>query len=75
MNTSRKWKQNSRRSMMTSSLSWTRTSSHQPDGLLEPKVIQFEQVDFEQVAEKRPACDVAKNDTNLVKQSVVSKNT
>ena len=37
------------------------------------EVIQFEQVDFEQVAEKRQACDV--NDTNLSKQSGVSKNT
>ena len=27
--------------------------------------------DFEQVAEKRQACDVAKNDTNLAKQSAV----
>ena len=36
-NTSRKWKLNSRRSVMTSSLSWTRASSHQPDGLQEPK--------------------------------------
>ena len=35
----------------------------------------FEQVDFEQVAEKRQACDAAKNDTNLAKQSGVSKNT
>ena len=38
-NTSRKWKLNSRRSVMTSSLSWTRTSAHQPDGLQEPKDI------------------------------------
>ena len=38
-NTSRKWKLNSRRTVMTSSLSWTRTSSHQPDGLQEPKDI------------------------------------
>ena len=38
-NTSRKWKLNSTRSVMTSSLSWTRTSSHQPDGLQEPKDI------------------------------------
>ena len=30
---------------------------------------------FEQVAEKRQACDVAKNDTNLAKQGGVSKNT
>ena len=37
-------------------------------------MIQIEQVDFEQVAEKRQACDVAKNDTNLAKQSGVSKN-
>ena len=52
--TSRKWKLNSRRSMMASSLSWTRTSSHRPDGLQKPKditkdaqeVIQLEQVDL-----------------------------
>ena len=31
---------------MTSSFSWTRTSSHRPDGLQEPEIIQFEQVDF-----------------------------
>ena len=37
--TSRKWKLNSRKSVMTSSLSWTRTSAHQPDGLQEPKDI------------------------------------
>ena len=39
------------------------------------ELIQFERVDLEQVAEKRQACDVAKNDTNLAKQSDVSKNT
>ena len=38
-------------------------------------MIQFERVDHEQVAEKRQACDVAKNDANLAKQSGVSKNT
>ena len=38
------------------------------------EIIQFERVDFEQVAEKR-ACDVAKNDANLAKQSDMSKNT
>ena len=35
----------------------------------------FERVDHEQVAEKRKACDVAKNDANLAKQSDMSKNT
>ena len=34
--------------------------------------IQSEQGDFEQVAEKRQACDVANKDTNLAKQSGVS---
>ena len=38
------------------------------------EVIQFERVDFEQVAEKRQACNVSKNDANLAKQSV-TKNT
>ena len=38
-------------------------------------VIQFEQVDFEQVAEKQQAALQAINDTNLAKQSGVSKNT
>ena len=37
--TSQKWKLNSRRSVMTSSLSRTRTSSHRPEGLQEPKAI------------------------------------
>ena len=37
--TPRKWKLNFRRSVTTSSLSWTRTSSHLPDGLQEPKDI------------------------------------
>ena len=68
---------NSRRCVMASSLSWTRTSSHRPEGLQEPKAIsedaqetiQKEQVDHEQVAEKRRACDVAKIDTNFAKQS------
>ena len=36
---------------------------------------QFDQVDFEQIAEKRQAASQAKNDTNLSKQSGVSKNT
>ena len=52
---------------MTSSLSWTRTSSHRPEGLQEPKAIDKRASRFEQVAEKRQACDVAKNDTNLQK--------
>ena len=38
-NTSLKWKLNSRRSVMTSPLSWTRTSSHRPEGLQDPKAI------------------------------------
>ena len=38
-------------------------------------IIQFEQVDFEQVAETRQAALQAKNDTNLAKHSGVSKNT
>ena len=38
-NTSRKWKLNSRRSMMASSLSWTRTAPHRPDVFQEPKAI------------------------------------
>ena len=38
------------------------------------EIIQFERVDHELVAEKRQACDVAKNDTNLAKQSVVQHN-
>ena len=67
-NTSRKWKLNSRRSVTTSSLSWTRTSSAQ-------EIILFERVDHEQVAEKRQTASQTKNDTNLAKQSDVSKNT
>ena len=63
-NTSRKWK-----------LNWTDYRSRRPSTKDAQGVIQFEQVDFEQVAEKRQACDVAKNDTNLAKQSGVSKNT
>ena len=39
------------------------------------EVIQFEQVNHEQVAGKRQACDVSKNNANLAKQSGVSKNT
>ena len=50
-------------------------SSRRPPTKEAQEVIQFEQVDFEQVAEKRQACDVAKNDTNLAMQSGVSKNT
>ena len=38
------------------------------------EIIQFGQVDFEQVAEKRQAASQAKNDANLAKQSGVSKN-
>ena len=43
-----------------------------PEGLQEPKVINKgrpggQQVDFEQVAEKRQAASQAKNDTNLAK--------
>ena len=37
--------------------------------------IQFEQVDFEQIEEKRPAASHAKNDTKRAKQSGDSKNT
>ena len=65
-NTSRKWKLNSRRSVMTSSLSWTKTQpisqteyrSRRTSTKDAQEVIQFGQVDFEQVAEKRQACDV-----------------
>ena len=39
------------------------------------EAIQFEQDDFEQVEEKRQAATQTKNDTNLAKQSGVSKNT
>ena len=39
------------------------------------EVIQFDQVDHEQVAEKRQAASQAKKDKNLAKQSGVSKNT
>ena len=39
------------------------------------EIIQFEQADFEQVAEKRQAASKSKNDTNLAKKSGVSKNT
>ena len=76
-----KWKLNSRSFAMTSSLSRTRTSSHRPEGYRRPSakdaqdIIQFEQVDFEQVAETRQAALQAKNDTNLAKHSGVSKNT
>ena len=79
--TLRKWKLNSRSFAMTSSLSRTRTSSHRPEGYRRPSakdaqdIIQFEQVDFEQVAETRQAALQAKNDTNLAKHSGVSKNT
>ena len=38
-NASRKWKLNSGRYVMTSSLPWTRTSSHRPEGLQKPKAI------------------------------------
>ena len=76
-NTSRKWKLNSRRSVMASSLSWTKTSSHRSEGLQESKainkgrqeVIQFEQVDFEQVAEKRQTASQAKNAQHNHKRS------
>ena len=69
--------------MMASSLSWTRTSSHRPEGSQEPKDINkgrsrdhpVAASRFEQVAEKRQACDVAKNDANLAEQSDMSKNT
>ena len=83
-NTSRKWKLNSRRCVVTSSPSWPRTSSHRPGGLQEPKAIRKERSrdhpewasrSYEQVAEKRQTCDVGKNDTNLANQSDMSKNT
>ena len=38
-NTSRKWKLNSRRFVMTSALSWTRASSHRREGPQEPNAI------------------------------------
>ena len=91
--TSRKWKLNSRRSVMTSSLSQEphpigqkdcrsvrssegkKPAHRRPSAKDAQEVIRVEQVDFEQVAEKRQACDVAKNETNLAKQSDLSKNT
>ena len=48
---------------MTLSPSWT------PQAKDAQEIIQLEQVDFEQVAEKRQAASKAKNDTNLAKQS------
>ena len=63
-NPSRKWK-----------LNWTDYRSRRPAIMDAQVVIQFEQVDFEQVAEKRQAASQTKNDTNLAKQSGVSKNT
>ena len=53
-NTPRKQMLMSKRFVMTSSLSWTRTSSHRSEGLQKPKAIS-KGVDFEQLAEKRQA--------------------
>ena len=80
--TSRKWKLNSRRFVMIALMDKNLIPSarriagaegHQQKDAQE--IIQFERVDFEQVAEKRQACDVAKNGSNFAKQSDVSKNT
>ena len=81
---SRKWKLNSRRSVMTSSLSHghelhsvgqKHCMSRRPSARDAEEIIQFERVDHEQVAEKRQTTSQTKNDTYLAKHSGVSKNT
>ena len=49
--------------------------SRRPSAKDAQKIIHFERVDHEQIAEKRQAASQAKNDANLAKQSDMSKNT
>ena len=82
-NTSRKWKLNSRRSVKhprsrgqePHPIGQRDCRSRRPSTKDAQEIIQFEQIDFEQVTEKRQAASQAKNGTNHAKQSGVSKNT
>ena len=54
---------------------WKHLRSWKPSTKDAQDIIQFEQIDFEQIEEKWEATSKAQNDTNRAKQSFVSKNT